>query len=363
MSSTPEAGETPEPAAPPEPMEESETEAMPETAETAGRTETPEAPEAPEPAKRRARRLGWDAVLAVVVVVWMVALGVAMVRRGTSGADAAPARAATMDVPPTTEPPTAEQIADTIEIETGFTPGEVVACDSPAGQATGWYPSAELCPPEQRAVIGETVSYSIVLENTGDHVLRHIQLGYRFLDGQGQVIREPNVAFNDGELDRQEASVLVLRPGERFAVSNTEYLERNDVTEIEVEIDEVSEWIPAEYYEHAEPTAALNPSDDDLTATDIAVTYGTMNEPVVSFTVESTGDQAVTINFAYIVFRNAAGEVIGGTHGYVSSDYRPVTVPPDGSVESEISVDDPMEIPGVDPAQTEVYLSGQFVFI
>jgi hypothetical protein len=346
MSSTPEAGETPDAAEPPETAEESETEAMPETAETG---------------KRRAGRLGWDAVLAVVVVVWMVALGIAVVRRSTSGADAAPARAATMDVPPATEPPTAEQIADTIEIETGFTPGEVVACDSPAGQATGWYPSAELCPPEQRAVIGETVSYAIVLENTGDHVLRNIQLGYRFLDGQGQVIREPNVVFNDGELDRQEASVAVLRPGESFAVSNAEYLERNDVAEIEVEIDEVSEWIPAEYHEHADPMAAMNGSD--LTATDIAVSYGTMNEPVVSFTVESTGDRAVTIHFAYIVFRNAAGEIIGGTYGYVSSDYRPLTVQPGGSVESEISVDDPMEIPGIDPAQTEVHLSGQFVLM
>jgi hypothetical protein len=75
------------------------------------------------------------------------------------------------DRTPTTEPPTPEEAAAAVELEAGMTSGQVIACKNPTGDATGFYPSAENCPPEQRDVIGEGLSYGIELENTGDQVL------------------------------------------------------------------------------------------------------------------------------------------------------------------------------------------------
>ena len=75
-------------------------------------------------------------------------------------------------------PPTAEELVTAVEVDAGLTSGQVVACNTAGGQASGLYPAAERCAPEERGVIGDGVSYGIVVENTSDRVLIGVPVTY-----------------------------------------------------------------------------------------------------------------------------------------------------------------------------------------
>ena len=299
-------------------------------------------------ARRRRSRGVIDAALAAVVAVWLVALVVVLVRRGDRDVEA-PAAA---EVPPRTELPPAGEILDQLEVETGFTPGEVVRCIAAGGQATGSDPTAGRCAPEDRRLDGEAVAYAIVVENTSDFVVRNLQLSYRFVDASGAAVHEAD-RHDDEVPEAEDASIPEIRAGESFAVGSTIYLESSiDVAEIEVELNGIDDWLPVDYYER---TGEARIYAGDLDVTGIGVGYGLLNEPVVTFTVESgRSEPTETSLYAYVVFRDTDGAIIGGTR-VLGGDSGPVSIPAGGSIERE--VDGPMEIPGIDPSRTEVYLS------
>jgi hypothetical protein len=306
----------------------------------------------------RNRRLTLDALLAAVVAVWSVGLLLVVATKddGQRTDPAAGPEVATAAVPEA-EPPSADEVIAAIEVEAGLTPGTVQACDSEAGNNSGFYPRAEYCDPDNLRVIGETVSYAIVVENTGDQVIRHLPITYSFLGDAGEVVEEPETAFSDSDLTSETVTVPQIQPGERLAVGRVQYLEHNDVADMQIEVGEPQQWMSEDYHTQIEPT----PSSDALTTSDIDVSYGDQNEPVVSFTIESRHDEAISTTYAYIVFRDDEGRIIGGTYGYVDSDYGSLTIAPDDSVDVEIAVDDPMEIPDIDPAGTEIHLSDQYL--
>jgi hypothetical protein len=287
---------------------------------------------------RTGYRIGLDAALAVVVVVWLATLVVVLVRRGDRDAEAAnsvpavtevPAQtqrpaAATADVVPQTELPPAEELLDKLEVETGFTLGEVPGADE---------------------TVPEALAYAIVVENTSDHVVVGLRMTYRFVDAAGA--RGPSV----------EAVVDVIRPGERFAVTRVDDTPSDDVAELEVTL-EPREWLPADYYEHIDPLL-IGDVWRHLRATDIEVGYLAGNVPVVTFTAESSSQEPIeALLQVYVVFRDADGAIVGGLHRSLSRFH----IPAGGSVERLRARSYPVAIPGIDPSRTEVYL-GDYVWL
>jgi hypothetical protein len=268
--------------------------------------------------------------------------------------DASVPRAATASAPPTTEPPTPEEAAAAIEVEAGMTAGQVIACRTAGGDRTGFYPAAELCPPEQRDVIGDGVSFGIVLTNTSDQVLIQIPLTYRFLDAAGQVVPEPSTLFSDADPTSDDGMIDTLRPGEKFGFGGMTYRDRPGAERIEVVVGPPDKVLTEqEFIVTYTPLGAseLQLTADLVTIEDIELSYGRQNEPVVSYTAVSHYDRAFS-PMAYAVFRNSAGQVIGGADGSFSD-----IIVANGSTRGEISLDDPIEVPGIDPATVAVYLS------
>jgi hypothetical protein len=277
---------------------------------------------------------------------------------GRSLAAAAP-EGATAEVPTTTEPPSVEEVTATIEVEAGVTPGQVVACNTAGGQATGWYPAAGNCPPEELGVIGDGVSYGIVVENTGDQVVTGIPLTYRFVTDDGTVVPEPATPFSDSDLSSDEARIT-LWPGQRFGVGGMTYREGPGATRIEVEVGEPASWMPEMAGEAAHGPVS---GDDPVEITGIEVGYGDDNEPVVHFdarlteavvdVLEAAGQPPeVERPFAYAIFRDRSGRVIGGADGWLD-----VSIGADEPVACEVALDDPLEVPGIDPGQVEIFIS------
>lgn len=305
--------------------------------------------------RERAQQVGIVVAGAAVLaaVTWVVFLG-----DGSEGATAGPTPPPSAVAPPTTQRPGADEVAQAIDVvDAGLTAGHVYACVTAAGQATGWYPPAGSCPPERRGPIGDTVSYGVVVRNTSDQVVQDVPLTLRFLDDAGQVINEPATPFSDVDLTSVDAGVAILRPGETFGFGGMRYLDRPGATRVDVEVGEPREWMPADHFDWLQTCCVLGSRTHTslrLTASDIRVSTGPENEPVVTFQVSTNIDQPVSPPYANAVFRNAAGEVIGGADGPVESE-----IPPEGSsVQSEIRLDDPMAVPGIDPTRTEIYFSG-----
>jgi hypothetical protein len=291
-------------------------------------------------------RTWWPVAASVCVgagVMWFVG-------DGEPSFDTAPPAGASASAPPSTQPPPVDEVLAAIEIETGLTTGQVMACDTAGGRATGFYPAAEACAPEDRGVIGEGVTYGIVLENTSDQALIGVPLTYRFLDGAGEVVPEPATPFSDRDLTAEEARIDVLGPGERFGFSGMRYRDRPGTQRVEVVVGEPEMWMPeAEFVLMF--AGAVAPSEA-LSGEDIQVSYGSQNQPIVSLSVTSSVDQALDRPMVYAVLRDGAGRIVGGDGAMLNEVIEGHT-----SVPAEIAVDDPLEVPGIDPRRVEVYFS------
>lgn len=300
------------------------------------------------PPARSAGRVRGDrwrlpAVIGAGAVVGLVGgLLLSMQGNGEPGGSSA-SPPATAVAPPTTARPTADEIVAAVEVEeTGFTTGQVIVCDTDgsAGSATG---PSEPCPPEERRSLGDQVSYAAVIQNTSDQVLQTLPITVRFRTATGEVLNN-----DDGIRSRTNYYVGMLRPGQQIALSDTIYVEGAlDITRMEAEVGEPDDWMPEADLYHL----FRDDLEGDLIARDITVAYGDRHEPIVAFTIESTYGMPVNPQGAYVVFRNAAGDIVGGEWGPVLGG----PVRPRGSLEGEVAVSDPMEIPGIDPARTEVH--------
>lgn len=247
----------------------------------------------------------------------------------------------TAAAPPTTERPTEEEILAAMEeVETGFTIGQVVVCDPDADGEGVWFDPVEVtCPPEERRVVDQ-VAYAAIVENTSDQVIANARVRLRFLTATGDVVTD-NPARDTRTIGR-------FLPGQRIALGGTTRREgAANITRVEAEAIEMIR--PGRWWPEAEDAAHGDRRDGELTARDIHVGYGDTGEPVVTFTIESTHEQEVRPLGATVVFRNAAGDIVGGEWSSLDG-----SVLPRGSMEAEVRVADPMEIPGIDPARTEV---------
>jgi hypothetical protein len=167
-------------------------------------------------------------------------------------------------------------------------------------------------------------SYGFIVENTGTDVVTDISINISAYDAGGTAVA------TDSE------TIWVLRPGERIGIGDEFYgtTLAGPIERVEVNVGEPSnfsaEEVPAEGTLTAE---GITTSADDYSVT-------------TTFTATSTYAEQVDSPSVYAIYRDANGQIIGGSFGFV--DF----VPANGSVAGEIRSYE--VIPAI--AITEVYL-------
>jgi hypothetical protein len=278
----------------------------------------------------------------------------------STGGEASIAPPPTALAPPTTVRPTARELVDTVQVvDSGLTESFVMGCNTPGGQADNLYPRAfpNGCPPELReptneSVLYGSVSYGFVVENTSDQVMTQVPVTYGVLDRAGRVIVEQAPFSDDDDPTSDTHTIPVLRPGERVGFGGMRYPGRPGAAELQIEVGEPRDWMPEAAWYVLNSYGRVD--HGELTITELDIHPGDSNEPVASFTVESSYEQDNRPQQTYVVFYDAGGRIIGGAGDRFSTD----TIPADGSFSGEIELDDPIEVPGIDPSRTEVYFPG-----
>jgi hypothetical protein len=232
-------------------------------------------------------------------------------RASDSAAMAAPER---VDVPPTTEALSADDVTDAIEVvESGFTVGDAQTCQI----------VADPCPPES-VTVSHLVTYGVVIENTSDQVLRWIPVTVTFSDR-----RRERVAPAGGE--PQQQGITRLAPGERTGIGATWELAAGEAAGIRVEVDHPRRWMSPAYEADVRPTGPLRPTVTDAKVTSSAPEPGTSAHASVRYEAHLgyehyAGKHRVedeeTLYGSFqasgrpsVILRNEQGDIVGGVRG------------------------------------------------
>lgn len=254
--------------------------------------------------------------LGVVAAVALVGLILLVVSSGDGDDDdTATSSSTTVDTTDTTAPPD-----DTTE---------------PTDDTQGPPSSGELARGEQGFTISfdqlsdqDMLSYGFVVENTTDQVAVGISAAIAFKDDAGTVIA------SDEEL------VNVLLPGATFGIGDSGIEVDGEAVEMEVTISEPSSWESPDGFGEI-TTSGINTTIDD---------YGA---PTTAFTAESTYDEQLDSPYAYVIYRNAGGDIIGGAWGTMQF------LQPNGSTTGEVNA--LYTIDDIDDAQTQVFIDAGFL--
>ena len=169
-----------------------------------------------------------------------------------------------------------------------------------------------------------SVSYGFVVENTGDDTATDISVSVSAYDA------------NDTALASDSVTIYVLRPGEKMGVGDEFYgtTFSADVARLDVQVSEPSNFGAEDVPDEGTLTAeGITSSPDEYSIT-------------TTFTATSSYAQQVDSPSVYAIYRNGAGDIIGGSYGFL--DF----IAANGSTAGEISSFE--AIPGV--ASTEVYI-------
>lgn len=169
-----------------------------------------------------------------------------------------------------------------------------------------------------------SVAYGFIVENKGDDTATDISISISAYDAAGTALASDSV------------TIYVLRPGEKMGVGD-EFFGTTFTTEvdrIDVQVSEPDNFGRSDV-----------PDEGTLTAEGINTSASDYNMKT-TFTAKSTYAQQIDSPYAYAIYRNDAGEIIGGSYGFL--DF----IPANGSTAAEITSWE--AIPNV--ASTEVYL-------
>jgi hypothetical protein len=169
-----------------------------------------------------------------------------------------------------------------------------------------------------------SVAYGFIIENKGDETASDISISISAYDTAGTALASDSV------------TIYVLRPGEKMGVGD-EFFGTTFTTEvdrIDVQVSEPDNFGQSEV-----------PDEGALTAEGINTAVSDYNM-TTTFTAKSTYAQQIDSPYAYAIYRNDAGEIVGGSYGFL--DF----IPANGSTAAEITSWE--AIPNV--ASTEVYL-------
>jgi len=169
----------------------------------------------------------------------------------------------------------------------------------------------------------KSASYGFIVENTGDETATDVTINVSAFDANG------------GALASASHTVYVLRPGQKMGLGDEFYGENfpSDVARIDVQVSEPSEF------------ATEVPDEGELSAEGITTSaddYGVST----NFTVVSTFAQQIDSPYAYAVYRDGSGTIIGGSYDIL--DF----VPANGSIAGQVNSYE--LIPNI--ATTEIYV-------
>ncbi len=174
-----------------------------------------------------------------------------------------------------------------------------------------------------------SVAYGFILENTSDDVATDISISVSAYDA------------GDNAVASDSLTVYLLRPGEKIGLGDEFYgtAFAADVARVDVQVSEPqdgfgSDDVPAEGTITAE---GITTQSDEFSIT-------------TTFTAKSTYAEQVDYPYPYAIYRNAAGDIIGGSTGTI--DF----IPANGSTAGEVRSWD--AIPNIET--TEIYIDPGF---
>ena len=168
------------------------------------------------------------------------------------------------------------------------------------------------------------VAYGFIVENSGDETATDISVTVSAYDA------------SDTAVASESHTIYVLRPGEKIGIGDEFFGDTfaTDVARIDIQVGE-----PSDYgMEDVPDEGALTAEGITTTASDYDLT--------TTFTARSTYAQQVDSPYAYAIYRDSGGNIIGGSTGYL--DF----IAANGTTAGEVSSWE--AIPNV--AGTEVYL-------
>ena len=172
------------------------------------------------------------------------------------------------------------------------------------------------------------VSYGYIIENNGDEPVANVEITVTLKDAEGTVV--------SSDTD----NIYLINPGQRVGLGDEPYEEIATVDSIEVQA--------------AIPSYASDASElGEITVDGISTTEDS-GRWVTTFTASSTYEVQLDSPYAYAVYRNSAGDIVGGSYGFMN------IVQAGGSTSGEVSSYN--VIPDVDPAQTEVFVDPGYLF-
>jgi hypothetical protein len=172
------------------------------------------------------------------------------------------------------------------------------------------------------------VSYGYIIENTGDEPVANVEVTVTLKDAEGTVV--------SSDTD----NIYLINPGQRVGLGDEPYEEIATVDSIEVQAA-----IPS----YASEATELG----ELTVDGISTTEDG-GRWVTTFTAASTYEVQLDGPYAYAIYRNSAGDIVGGSYGFMN------IVQAGGSTSGEVSSYN--VLPEVDPAQTEVFVDPGYLF-
>lgn len=268
------------------------------------------APPGPPPGAPRQNKTPLYIAIGVVAVIALVAIVVLVTNGGDEDDPVAPT---TTDQPGTTGSPDPTGEPGT----TGTTE------DAPSGDAAVEVVEQGFLNFRTEYDDQLTATYGFIVENTGDDTATDVEVSISAYDA------------NDGALASASHTIWVLRPGQKMGVGDEFYGENfpAEVARLDIQVSEPSDY-PSEV-----------PDEGKLTAEGVSTTsddYGMTTK----FTVKSTFAEQVDGPYAYAIYRNGEGKIIGGSYDIL--DF----VPANGTAAGEILGYEIVD--GV--ASTEVYI-------
>jgi hypothetical protein len=244
-----------------------------------------------------------------VVAIAVIGLIVALSSGGDDGDDEASSPPTTSEAPTTTATDSPETTTDS---------GSVGSASEGTTEITGlaMVDSGWSVAENDDIVEG---SYGIIIENQGDQLVTNFSVEVAIYD------------LNDTVLGTNSHQVAKLAPGERLGIG---YDINDDITDGISRLEVAFE----EGFGDSVPEGAFTVSEVSTTTDE----YGT----ATTFVVASSYTQDLESPYAYVIYRDAAGAIIGGTYGFVDM------VPAGGRATGEVTSYEP--VPNVATAEVWV---------
>lgn len=229
------------------------------------------------------------------------------------------------------EPSTGTTTPTTAAPATTAAPGETTAPPTTeAGGGTGGQTAGDIAVVESGFSVytdqlseEERVSYGFTIQNNGDQVATSVPVTIAFLDDGGTVV---------GTADQ---NIGVLLPGQKMGLGDEPYDVATGAATMQVTVGEPSSWEAPDNY-------------GEITVAGISTTVDDYGAPTSNFTATSTYSEQIDSPYAYAIYRNANGDIVGGSYGFLNF------VPANGDTAGEVT--SYSSIPDIDGTKTEVYV-------